>query len=411
MANLLIFVNNASTALLGNVGPTDTSIAVLNGDGAKFPSPSAGHAFLLTIEDASGNIEIVECTARATDVLTVVRGREGTAARAFTAGDTVEARVTAGMLSYLDWQTPANTAGGPAVLDIDGNIPEDILTVPVQAIGDARYERSLGFTPVEQGGGVGMGTNKVRIGWDGTYVLLQVDSTGYQLPVRTSAGTVLQLTNNARFKAQTVSPAEDRLYIGSLGWYWGANADYSFGIFHATKGTALTVSDSDKSLSVAGTIRSGGTVVSLNGHTHTIGNITGLQTALDDKFDNDGGTIGGNTTVNGTLTATVKVTAPSIVDTSDQRLKTNIIDMSLDDAIAIVRGTRARRFFNKQTNQADFGVVAQEQLLAAPEIVPKGADGMYGVQYQRLTAPLAKVVQNLLTRVELLEAKTSDPTS
>ena len=119
MANLLLFVNNASSALLGNVGPTDTSIALLNGDGAKFPNPAPGFSFLVTLEDSSGNIEIVECTARTTDILTVVRGREGTAARAFTAGDAAEARVTAGMLSYLDWEAVKNTAAGPLVLDAD----------------------------------------------------------------------------------------------------------------------------------------------------------------------------------------------------------------------------------------------------------------------------------------------------
>src|SRR5690348_832666 len=137
MANLLLFVNNASSALLGNVGPTDTSIALLNGDGAKFPSPAAGYSFLVTLEDSSGNVEVVECTARATDILTVVRGREGTAARAFTAGDTVEARVTAGMLSYLDWQGVQNAPYGPMVLDIDGNAPVAPLTAPVHTIGDA----------------------------------------------------------------------------------------------------------------------------------------------------------------------------------------------------------------------------------------------------------------------------------
>lgn len=403
MANLLIFVNNASSALLGNVGPTDVSIALVNGDGAKFPSPAAGTAFLLTIEDSSGNLEIVECTARAGDILTVVRGREGTAARAFTAGDTLEARVTAGMLAYLDWQTPKNAANGPVVLDIDGNVPQAPLTVPVQAIGDARYQPALGFTPVEQGGGAGMGTNKVRFGWDGTFALMQIDSTGYQLPIRTSAGTVLQLTNNARCKVQSLTN-EDDLFLGPNGWYAYSNATDAFGLYHATKGSAFAISDADKSVNFTGTIKQGGVAVTLTGHTHTIANIAGLQGALDAKFNAAGGTVG-NTTVDGTLTATVKVTAPSIVDTSDQRYKTNIVDMSVEDAIAIVRGTRARRFFNKQTNANDFGVVAQEQLAATPEIVPMDSSGMYGVQYQRLVAPLAVAVQNLLTRVELLEVK------
>lgn len=34
---------------------------------------------------------------------------------------------------------------------------------------------ALGFTPVQQGGGSGMGTNKVYLGWDGSELLAQVD--------------------------------------------------------------------------------------------------------------------------------------------------------------------------------------------------------------------------------------------
>lgn len=35
----------------------------------------------------------------------------------------------------------------------------------------------LGFTPVQQGGGTNMSNNKVYIGWDGSKLLAQVDST------------------------------------------------------------------------------------------------------------------------------------------------------------------------------------------------------------------------------------------
>jgi hypothetical protein len=43
-----------------------------------------------------------------------------------------------------------------------------------------QVQPALGFTPVEQGGGAGMGGSKVRIGWatDGTGLLLRVDDSG-----------------------------------------------------------------------------------------------------------------------------------------------------------------------------------------------------------------------------------------
>jgi hypothetical protein len=36
-------------------------------------------------------------------------------------------------------------------------------------------EKPLGYVPVQQGGGVGQGDNKIRLGWDGGGVRLQVD--------------------------------------------------------------------------------------------------------------------------------------------------------------------------------------------------------------------------------------------
>ena len=38
---------------------------------------------------------------------------------------------------------------------------------------------ALGFTPVQQGGGTGQGTNKLYMGWSGSGLLLQVDVTNF----------------------------------------------------------------------------------------------------------------------------------------------------------------------------------------------------------------------------------------
>ncbi len=40
-------------------------------------------------------------------------------------------------------------------------------------------QAALGFTPVQQGGGTGQGTNKVYLGWSGSQLSLQVDSTNF----------------------------------------------------------------------------------------------------------------------------------------------------------------------------------------------------------------------------------------
>jgi hypothetical protein len=57
----------------------------------------------------------------------------------------------------------------------------------------------LGFTPVQQGGGTGQGTNKVYIGWLGTQLGLQVDASNYgaswPISINGNAATATTATN------------------------------------------------------------------------------------------------------------------------------------------------------------------------------------------------------------------------
>jgi hypothetical protein len=403
MANLLLFANNASTTLLGAVGPTDVTLTLPNSQGALFPSPTAGYSFMLTLADTSGNIEVVECTGRTNDVLTVVRGREGTAAKSFTAGSVAEARVTAGMLAYLDWQTAKNTANGPLVLDATGKAPIATFDTPLQVYGDNRWNAKLGWTPVQQGGGTGQGTNKIYIGWDGSNVLVQVDTTPFQVVLRTGGGTAMQLTN-ARYKAAS-SANEDDLYMGPLGWFLVGNTTWGVGLYHPTKGAGWSFVDSDRSFNVNGPIRSNGIGVSLTGHAHNISDVANLQNALNGCFSIYGGYLYGDLVSSGghQFYTTGAITGGSVTDLSDARIKESIKPMTVEDATAIVRGTVAQRFFNTATMRDDFGVVADLQEVTSPELIHFGAGGLRSVAYQRLTAPIACVVTDLLDRVAALE--------
>jgi hypothetical protein len=113
-----IYTNNAAGQLAGGVGASDTLLLLGAGQGAKFPSPTAGDYFYATLVHAgTGAIEIVKCTARAADTLTVVRGQDSTTAIAFTASSVVECRLVAQGLRDLDWRTVAGLANGVATLD------------------------------------------------------------------------------------------------------------------------------------------------------------------------------------------------------------------------------------------------------------------------------------------------------
>lgn len=104
MALTLLAANNAQTVLAAGINATATSLTVNSGTGALFPSPSAGVSyFKLTLVDAAtGQLsEIVHVTARTGDTMTIDRGQEGTAARAWSANDIAANMMTAGTLNYI----------------------------------------------------------------------------------------------------------------------------------------------------------------------------------------------------------------------------------------------------------------------------------------------------------------------
>ena len=112
MSNQL-FANNATSLLAANLTNVGTSVQVAAGQGSLFPNPAGTQYFLATIEDNAGNVEIVKCTGRAADILTVVRAQEGTVAQAFTANlARVEVRDTAGTLGNF-LQKNGDTLTGP----------------------------------------------------------------------------------------------------------------------------------------------------------------------------------------------------------------------------------------------------------------------------------------------------------
>ena len=102
--------NNVASTLRTEILSTDTTINLPVGHGARFPALAAGEYFYATIEDTSGQHEIVQATARSGDVLTVVRGAESTTPRAFVVGSRIEMRITAA--SVLDAAQDAAAGGG-----------------------------------------------------------------------------------------------------------------------------------------------------------------------------------------------------------------------------------------------------------------------------------------------------------
>lgn len=130
------FANNATGTLASGISSAATAITLTAGQGALFPALSVGDHFYATIYNSSNQLEIVKATAKSTDTLTVVRGQQGTTARAYAAGDRIDLRVTAGALEDvtagalpIEGGTITGDLGVDGALTVDGATDVQALTV------------------------------------------------------------------------------------------------------------------------------------------------------------------------------------------------------------------------------------------------------------------------------------------
>lgn len=122
------FTTWAESTLAEPITATATALSTASGDGVKFPTLGADQYFKILVENSSGNYEIMDATVRTGDDITVTRGRDGTTARAFSAGDSIKHILTGSVLSLfpqgLTVETQAWTPGAVAnqsqvVLEVD----------------------------------------------------------------------------------------------------------------------------------------------------------------------------------------------------------------------------------------------------------------------------------------------------
>jgi hypothetical protein len=91
----VLLKNNVAGYLATAINASDTGILLGSGEGAAFPQPAGVDYFYVTLATPNGTQEIVKCTSRIGDALTVVRGQENTTAQSFPAGSLAEMRITA----------------------------------------------------------------------------------------------------------------------------------------------------------------------------------------------------------------------------------------------------------------------------------------------------------------------------
>lgn len=135
---ILLFANNAESALADPISSASTTCQLTPGTGSLFPSPSAGQGFKLTLNDLATGLltEIVLCTSRTNDTLTIVRAQEGTTAQAWLANDPVGMFYTAGseenniQLDQYQQGTYTNAVAFGVANAITATIPSNLNYVP-----------------------------------------------------------------------------------------------------------------------------------------------------------------------------------------------------------------------------------------------------------------------------------------
>lgn len=222
--------NNATSTLAASINATTTTISVVAGDAARFPTLAAGDWFPVTMVDSAGNMEIMRCTARSGATLTVVRAQEGTTGKAFAAGSRIEVRLTAAVIEDVRVALGNELAAALALkLNLTGGTISGDLFVNGDNGLDARRGFSGGYNGTS-GSGTNWGANLWAIG--NTY-----DGTGY--------GTSYVLTGQYGVSWLRSAHVSARAEVGE-GLYHALNGVIYAGMGHAgvwTSGNVTAYSD------------------------------------------------------------------------------------------------------------------------------------------------------------------------
>lgn len=185
-------------------GIVDTKLATIATAGkvsnSATTAASANTANAIVVRDASGNFSAGTITA-------------GLSGNASTAGTLQTTRTINGTnfngsanITTVNWGTSRTLTIGATGKSVDGSVNASWSLAEIGA------QSALGFTPIQQGGGAGQGTNKVYIGWLGSSLGLQIDVTnfGSSWPIgvtgnASTATTASTVTTNANLTGDVTS--------------------------------------------------------------------------------------------------------------------------------------------------------------------------------------------------------------
>lgn len=122
MALTQLFANQAQTTLAGAITSTALTANLSPGSGVEFPAPGANQYFTMILNDAATGLEYEEVwvTNVTGDTITMLRGQEGSSAKAWSAGDIAFNGWTAGSATNLSQQGQSQANSFSYAVDTGG---------------------------------------------------------------------------------------------------------------------------------------------------------------------------------------------------------------------------------------------------------------------------------------------------
>lgn len=375
----IIYANNVAGVLAASVVASDPLILLGAGQGVRFPQPGAGEYFYATIvESTTGQVEVVKCTARNIDTLTVERGRDGTTAISFTAGAVIEMRLTAIMLRESDYSLVKGQANGLATLDFNLMVPA--VQIPPTI---ARTSALAAYVPVSSKGAVN-GVASLNSSGDipDTQIPANIARTS-QLAGYVATSTRGQPNGVATLDASGNVPSSQMPALNYLPTSGGTvnglvtvNADVVANNLNATTGTVVgSLHRSINATVILSTNQAGTVYLRPNGGGSSVGQTTidsaGLLTCVDMRGGSD-----------------IRY---------KKRVRKHVAREKLADQLTL------STWLWKHSDTPGIGEIAQRVIEFAPEYVSLGEDD----RYQMDKAGLAlEAVIGLASRVRRLESQT-----